>query len=252
MDRSYLSAAAVVAASRKFVCIRLATYESAAEAKFLKPLFRTRSGELENTVFTILSPDGKKKLVRAGRSPRMTFRGPEDESVKEMAVTMERLAGQYPGTASPNTLPYLADLRRGLNVASCDIMPLVVIAAGSEAARKNIEGAVLKLAWDKEFIGAFAYAWVSDLAELKTIAGAARNDGVLIVAPDAYGVKGTLLAQAAGTDPAGLRKALAQGLAKYKPKSKDSRHHIREGRQSGVHWKTEIEVTDPGGPGRRR
>ena len=144
MDRSYLSDPAVVAASRDFVCIRLATYESAEEAKFLKKLFIGRSGELENTVFTILSPDGQKKLVRAGRSPHMSFRGPEEESIREMADTMKRIAKQYRSRKKAQALPYLADLRRGLNVASCDIQPLVVTFAKSEAARKKLEAKLLE------------------------------------------------------------------------------------------------------------
>ena len=49
MDRSFLSDAAVIASSRKFVCIRLATYESESEAKILKSIFLGRSGDLENT-----------------------------------------------------------------------------------------------------------------------------------------------------------------------------------------------------------
>ena len=50
MDRSYLSDKDVVEASRDFVCIRLATYENAEEAKILKSIFTGRSGALENTV----------------------------------------------------------------------------------------------------------------------------------------------------------------------------------------------------------
>ena len=49
MDRSYLSHAGVIAASREFVCIRPLTYENAAEAPYLESLFRGRSGNLENT-----------------------------------------------------------------------------------------------------------------------------------------------------------------------------------------------------------
>ena len=252
MDRSYLSNPDVVAASRDFVCIRLATYESKEEPEFLKRIFTGRSGELENTVFTILSPDGKKKLVRAGRSPHMTFRGPEEESIREMATSMQRIAKQYRSKSKQKTLPYLADLRRGINVASCDIQPLVVTAARTNAARKKIEALLLELAWSKEFIGKFAYASVADLKQLRVVTGASQTDGVLVVQPGKYGLKATLLTQTSGTDAAKLRAALATGLKRFKPESKDSRKHIRDGHRQGVHWETEIEVTDthgPGGPG---
>ena len=67
MDRSFLSQPEVITAARKFVCVRLATYESAAEGQFLASICPTGSGELENTVFAILSPDGKQKLARVSR-----------------------------------------------------------------------------------------------------------------------------------------------------------------------------------------
>ncbi len=59
MDRSFLADADVIAASRMFVCIRPATYEDAGEADFLKKIFVGRSGELDNTVFVLLAPDGE-------------------------------------------------------------------------------------------------------------------------------------------------------------------------------------------------
>ena len=67
MDRSFLSQPAVIAASRAFVCVRLATYEDPLESMFTKALVRTGSGEVENTAFCLLAPDGKKKLSRSAR-----------------------------------------------------------------------------------------------------------------------------------------------------------------------------------------
>ena len=63
MDRSYLSHAGVVAESRKFVCVRLQTYENSAERSLLKTIFVGRSRELENTTFSIMNPDGTRNLV---------------------------------------------------------------------------------------------------------------------------------------------------------------------------------------------
>ena len=63
----------MVKASRDFVCIRPTTYESAEEAKVLESFFSGRSGQLENTVFVMLAPDGKTKLTRSGRSPQHIF-----------------------------------------------------------------------------------------------------------------------------------------------------------------------------------
>ena len=90
MDRSFLSQPAVIAASRRFVCIRLATYEDKEEADYLVQVFRGRLGTLENTVFAILSPDGKKYLARPGRGPNFAF-----ANSKDMAEQMRGMAAQY-------------------------------------------------------------------------------------------------------------------------------------------------------------
>ena len=89
MDRSFLSDKGIIRASRKFVCARLATYESKEEAEYLSRIFRGRSGQLENTVFCIMSPDGKDKLVRSGRSPGWSFPGEEEQAARGMGKKMD-------------------------------------------------------------------------------------------------------------------------------------------------------------------
>src|SRR3954453_627314 len=90
MDRSFLSKPEVIAASVRFVCVRLMSYEDADEMQFLKSVFTGRSGEAENTVFTILAPDGKKTLVKATRTTKQGFADGDD-----LAATMKRVAGQF-------------------------------------------------------------------------------------------------------------------------------------------------------------
>jgi hypothetical protein len=242
MDRSYLSDAAVVAASREFVCVRLATYESAAEAKVLTAALQTRSGFLENTVFAILGPDGTTPLVRAGRSPREAVGGPPEEAVKALPLKMAELAKRYaPIGPVGGALPLLADLRRGMNVAACEIQPLVVI-VGADVPE------LLPLAWSRDFIGRFAYAKASADEAGRVIEGKMGKAGVAVVQPDAFGLKGKLLAWSDGKD---LAPALAQGLKAFVAEPKDSRKHIDEGIRRGLVWKTEIPITDPQGPPRR-
>ena len=164
MDRSFLADKDVIAASRKFVCIRLATFENAEENEVLKGFF-ARGGNLENTVFTLLTPDGKTKLVTAGRSPVWAFGGVSgrginaqpEEPIKKMGQTMEAIALVYPGKGkaakgSP-PLPYLADLRLALNVSAADRQPLVVVYSKSTEERKQMEQELSKVAWSDQFIG---------------------------------------------------------------------------------------------------
>jgi hypothetical protein len=241
MDRSFLSQSPVIAASTRFVCVRLMSYENANEMKFLATVFTGRSGEAENTVFTIRSPDGNRTLVRAGRSTSQGFRDAAD-----LAATMDRIAKQFEvkeeGRAA---LPLVANVRLGVNVAACDNQPLVVI-LGDEKSRAPIEEKLSSLAWAKEWRGRFIYARADSVKELSIIEGAEVKEGVLVVAPEKFGRSGKVIAQAkADAGPADLAKLFAAGLAKWQPEDKTFRNHVREGHLRGVFWETQTPVTDP-------
>ena len=245
MDRSFLSRPEVIAASRQFVCVRLTSYEDGAEGEFLKSFNVTRSGELENTVFTILAPDGKRQLARASRSARQTFGDAE-----RLAATMNRIANEYEGQESADTsaaeLPLVANLRLAIDVAACDNQPLVVLFAPGGEGRRDLEERVRSLAWDSEFLGRFVYAAAADAGELSRIEGARAEAGLLVVQPDRFGLKGTVLRQV-GAD--GSRAELAQCLRKgaelFQPRDESFGEHVRAGHEQGVFWETVIAVTDP-------
>src|ERR1041385_4466497 len=152
MDRSFLSHADVIQASRKCVCIRLTTYESESEAKFSKYLLTTRSGEVENTTFGLLAPDGKTKLTRTARGARQVF-----ADSAEMTKVMNDVVTRYPAKADAKApgLPVTLDARLGVNVAASDDQPLVLVLAADEKVRTALSETVAQLAWCKEFIGHF-------------------------------------------------------------------------------------------------
>ncbi|MCP4093415.1 MAG: hypothetical protein GY747_08200 [Planctomycetes bacterium] len=59
--------------SRDWVCVRLASYENEQESEYLKKLYRGRTGELNNTTFALVAPDGKTLLAPAGRGPEFVI-----------------------------------------------------------------------------------------------------------------------------------------------------------------------------------
>jgi hypothetical protein len=244
MDRSFLSQPEVITASRKFVCVRLTTYENKEEGDFLKSFHVTRSGELENTVFTLLSPDGTRQLARAARSARQTF-----GDAARMATTMNRIAGQYEARAAggpPPELPKVANVRLAIDVAACDNQPLVVLFGPDDVARRQLEDRVRLLAWSEPFLGQFVYVAATDAKELAAVTGVKPEAGVLVVQSDRFGLKGTVLRQAAVTaSVAELTRTLKEGAELYRGEPKSFGSHVREGHQLGVFWHTQIEVTDP-------
>jgi hypothetical protein len=253
MDRRFLSDRDVIAASRQFVCIRLATYESAVEAEVLASIFVGRSGALENTTFAILAPDGRKLLARAGRSPEFAFGGADGPA--QMAATMQRIAKRYRARArGAVALPSTASLRLGLNIAACDHLPLVVTVATKTAARARLEEALAGQAWSEAVVGRFVYATVEDAKELAVLDGAQRGAGYLVVEPGRFGLRGKVIGRVpVGASPAVLAAGLAGALKAFTPTpDADIRSHRRAGRQAGAYWTTEIPVTDPGRPPPKR
>lgn len=243
MDRSFLSQAEVVAAARKFVCIRLATYEDQQEAEFLKQLFLGRSGELENTVFAVLSPDGQRQLVRASRSPVRAL-----PTAGQLADTLSRIAGQHQTrkSAAEPSLPKAANVRLALDIAACDNRPLAVLYAQDAAALRLLEDRLRQLAWCDDFVGQLVYAATTEIEQLKPIEGVAPGSSLIIIQPDRFGLKGTALAQA-GANAALLewKRALHQGIELDQRIDKTLPMHVRDGHRNGIFWETRIPVTDP-------
>jgi hypothetical protein len=244
MDRSFLSRPEVIAASRQFVCVRLTTYENKVEGEFLKSFKVTRSGELENTVFALLEPDGKRRLARASRSARQTFGDAE-----RMAEGMNRLAREYPGKEPADgalpELPLVTNLRLAVDVAACDNQPLAVVFAPGDASRRSLEEKVRSLAWDEQFIGRFVYVAVADAAELDRVEGARAEAGLLVVQPDRFGLKGKVLRQAGSGSRAEVAACLRKGAELFRPREESFAEHVRAGHEKGVFWETVIAVSDP-------
>jgi len=239
MDRSFLSDPDVITASRKFVCIRLISYENKEEAAFLKSFNVGRSGDAENTVFCILSPDAKQRLSRASRGAGQVY-----SNSKIMAEGLTKIALQYPGVVSEiqkiSAVPYVADLRLALNVAGCDKQPLVIINPTANGDTVELEKQISAIAWSAAFVGKFIYVKVRDQKELELVMGAEKDSQVIVVQPDTFGLKGEVLFQTAEVSKLQLRENLSQG----KWPAFSFWNHVQQGHQKGVFWETKLPVTD--------
>jgi len=269
MDRSFLSDKDVIAASRKFVCIRLATYESAEENQVLKRMFAP-GGVLQNTVFAILAPNGRTHLVRSGRSPVWAFGGLSGpgihtqpvSAIKNMAQTMQAIAGKYPGktqaTRESMPLPYLSDVRLALNVAAADRQPLVAVYSPNADQRRRMEQALSPIAWSGQFIGTAQYVAANNLTDFKSIKGYTGQTGFVVIQPGTFGLTGEVLGVIPADTPAAqLQTQMANALARHKPNQLSYNQHRQAGVQAGARWQSKTPVTDgarrrPGRRGRRR
>jgi hypothetical protein len=234
----------VVTASRDWICVRPATYESAAEAEVLLSYFEGHQGTLENTVFALLDSRGKLLSFRSGRSPSMLYDGPE-----EFAQALNK-HGKTPRSDSEQPLPRVENLRLGLNVAACDSLPLVVGFAPSQKERDDLSRRLATSAWQDDVAGEAHYVVCApeDLDEYPELAkerGQERS-GILVLDPDDYGRSAQVLNKVdQGLAGRSLTSALKKGLSKHSAVVRDHRDHVRTGKRKGYEWKGKIETTDP-------
>lgn len=244
MDRSFLSDERVVSASRNFVCIRLATYESKAEAEFTKSIFIGRSGQLENTTFAILSHNGQELLARPGRGPSRAFVDSD-----AMSTALQEIAAAYLKKTTaykpPSEIPWTQRLDLALNIAAADKLPLIVVVQDRLGQDDMMERFLGRLAWSDAFLGQFVYTKVSEQRELAPIMDADTAAGILVVHPGTFGLTGRVLLQWHQHDNKhAFRSTLTQLVRDFPRWSKDHESHVQLGLQLGLEWKSRIQVTD--------
>jgi hypothetical protein len=236
----------VIKASRDFVCIRLATYEDEAEADFLKTIYLGRSGVMENTTFVMLSPDTKRDLCRAGRSPQHMYRSPATLALEMKEIAEEFKPTRRAGNERP-ILPQIKDVRLGINVSSCDGLPAVVCVANSDEQAEAMRSLLAPHAFCPELAGKFVYASTTDSDDLKIINGYRGKPGFVLVEPGDYGTDGKQIkffAPEAESDA--IKSAMIAYANSVGRVEKNHRSHVRTGLSQGSNWETEIPVTDPG------
>ncbi len=236
----------MVTASRDYVCVRPQTYEDQAEAELLLSLFKGRQGELENTVFCVLGPDGKERLTRAGRSPSQQF-----ADAQSFAAFLGETYEPYAEKAKPLAgLPLHDELALALNVGACDLMPVGVLVAEDEKSLTKLKERVARLAWSPEHIARQHFVCVvgsEAIAAAEEAHGLVLKPGLSLVEPDAFGRTATLLIHVeSGASVAGMGRQLAKARAERAPSEKSRRAHIREARRAGIGWESELPVSDPG------
>ena len=76
--------------------------------------------------------------------------------------------------------------------------------------------------------------------------GITVDAGVVVIAPDTFGQKGTVLQQV-GAEAAAekLAEALRAALGEYRAPDKTFQAHVRRGARQGIFWETRVPVTDP-------
>lgn len=243
MDRSFLSQPEVIAAAKKFVCIRLTSYEDETEKKFVSKIV---NGEPANTAFAMLTPEGERAL--RGRGPG---RGPRDlyKDAADMAKGMDELAEKYPPKKAEGApaLPVTLNAKVGLAVAAGDLQPLVVVLADSAKRREELEARVAELAWDKAFTGRLTYATAATTKDIPKVEKRTIKEGILLIEPDIFGAGGKVVKEVPFDEVAKqLADAMRETLKAHLRTEKNRRTLATLGLKEGIFYETGIPVSGKG------
>ena len=245
MDRSFLSNKQLIRISRDFVCIRTATYEDKQEAGFLKWAFlRSPAADLRNFGFCVLSPDGKRQLRRSLRGPNFVY-----ENSAAMAADLKLITRQFSRKTTKGesdlAVPRMKSVRLGINVASCDGLPSVVVFGKGKREVDQLNSKLSGVIWDEALAGKFVYASTTKFDDLKIVVGATMKTGILVIEPDVYGMSGRLIKMIGpSVSRQDLKRDLVDAADTFTRRSKNHGLHVRNGRRDGKTWKTEVAVPD--------
>jgi hypothetical protein len=220
------------------------TYENSAEMRLLQSFGATGSGQVENTLVCVLSPDGRRQLTEASRSLREVF-----DDADRMAQELDRIAKTFTvsGKRSESTdLPKLDNVHLALDVAACDKHPLVVVFAVDPSMRQSLERRLGQLAWRPELIGKLVYASTGKAADLSMVEAVQPGSGAIVVQPDRFGLNGTVLGRLAESQSDSEWQAgLLSALLRFQKSDEEFAEHVHDGRLERVFWKTSLPVSDP-------
>ena len=233
----------VIELSRKFVCVRIDSYESAENQEIVRSYL---DGRFENTAFCVLAPDGETRLTRSGRGPKHVFRT-TDALLAELQSILAKTKAQGDRQAAP--LPDFHSFKLALNIASADQRVLVLIAA-PEAQLGATEKGLRSLAWNPKVEGRFHFDLASDGSWKEPLGQEAEaKPGIYVISPGAFGLDGKVLNHLElDSEPETILEALARANATYAATTTKKLYsdHVAKGRAQGIR----IEMAVPFGEDR--
>ena len=216
----------VIKASRKFICVRIDSYESEENQKIVRSHL---GGRFENTAFCVIAPDGKERLTRSGRGPQHISRDFDD-----IAAIADRYKSR--GDILNSHIPDFNSFALALNVSSADQKILLLIAGDEDeivAAGKRIRSVV----WNKNVMGRFNYDFESDSSSWTgPLSSKSKGSGFHLIRPGEFGLEGKIvMSLSLNVSNSNLLKAMVVANRDYAKSTKKKIYssHVVEGRRQG-------------------
>ncbi|MEO0652648.1 MAG: hypothetical protein AAFZ65_18390 [Planctomycetota bacterium] len=164
-----------------------------------------------------------------------------------LAQIMDRLAQRFPAKAGSDAeaphLPVMPDLAQTINFAACDTRAAVVIVHPAEPVRK-LEDTLARLAFTEGIAGRSHMARLSadewaQAKELGQVTGGELEAGVVLIAPDPWGLNGEVWEEfPVDIAAADLETGLKAGLDRFRNtwRKQDRTTHMRTALKHGFSW----------------
>ena len=241
-----------IEASRKFVCIRIETYENKESEKKVRALL---NGAFANTAFCVFDPEGEERLSRAGRGPSMGLsgrggrggRGGQASGDAGVIQRMNQIAADYlpKGQKEDAILQDFNSFRQALNVASADQRLLVFLNAENNN-RQQVEAELKQVFADSEIVGKFHLKLKDQTTDenwAKAVQGTSNKPGILIIRSGTYGLEGEVVKQLPLSSSASEIKTAMLNANKSFASLEDRKtysEHVTSGRRQGIYFENEI------------
>lgn len=216
MESSLLSRPEIIEASKKFVRIRLNSFEDKDNAALMLSIGSRRAKMTNGSVnidFFLLDPTGKKVLLTKGDRAFGVFLK-EEGGVTGILEEMVKVAKQYPGKAPQAELvPWNKSLSGALVRAHADAEPLLLLIAEGSDPSKALE----KVVSDRELLRRFRTGFFfvkldlgsAEIAKYKL----PKASGLLFLRPSRLGTEAVVMNTKA--DPNDLAKSMAAALDEF-------------------------------------
>ena len=216
----------VIKASRKFICVRIDSYESEENQKIVRSHL---GGRFENTAFCVIAPDGEERLTRSGRGPQHISRDFDD-----IVAIADRYKSR--GDILNSHIQDFNSFALALNVSSADQKILLLIAGDEDeivAAGKRIRSVV----WNKNVMGRFNYDFESDSSSWTgPLSSKSKGSGFHLIRPGEFGLEGQIvMSLSLNASNSNLLKAMVVANRDYAKSTKKKVYssHVVEGRRQG-------------------
>ena len=236
--------------SRKFVCIRIETFENKEAEAMVRELL---NGRFANTAFCIFDPQGEKKLTRSGRSPaaavgnRGSKNGQNEKGDDAVIQQMNQIAARFSPTGgdADALLQDFNSFRQALNVAAADQRLLVFVAA-KEKERSVVENNLKQVFSESDVLGKFHLNFLDPKVDenwSKKIRGETSFPGIYIIRSGTFGMDGVVMQRLALTESVeGIKSAMAAANGEYSfmEGRKKYSQHVMAGKRQGIYFENEI------------